>query len=174
MKPNSNTQYGRCGPSARHRRVGYVTLLCLTVVVAAACLAPAAQRLRRARRQAKAVAELRSLGAKVLYDYQLVLGNEGKIITDVPDDAFVKRGVVRSKRPWLDQFFGIDFFHDVLFVSIESDAVREQDLRCLFGLKDLQLVCYRAPRVTGEFTLKLKEVLPDCEVIHIVSVVGLD
>jgi hypothetical protein len=98
-------------PAKPCRRWYQFTLRTLTIfmVLSSVLLGALGWRLQRARKQARAVATLTSMGAEVGYDYWMQFNNDGAIE--------YKKGPQQSPIPgFLRRILGDDFFHDVYFV----------------------------------------------------------
>jgi len=122
-----------------HLRLRYsLRALLILMLVAAVCCAEFGRRLRRARRQAPAVAFLKSLGATIGYDYQDV----------TCEKKYDVKWIVRGNSPcppWLLRRLGLDFFHNVTQVHVEAtrrlpDEVVERLWTAIRDLPDLEIV----------------------------------
>jgi Leucine-rich repeat (LRR) protein len=104
-----------------------------------------------ARWQREAVERIKSLRGSAMYDHQV----SGEIVT--------KRGAAggkavglrvtptRARRPareWLEQFFGVDLFADVVYVDLSATAVVDLDLARLHGLPRLRFLSLANTHVT--------------------------
>jgi hypothetical protein len=109
----------------------------------------------RAREQARAVAAIKAAGGTVYYDYQ-----QGA-------DLYSADPAAESNVPaWLLDQFGVDFFHDVMGVSIANDA-KVDDQPAINMLPDLLLLEFRPP-ITDARLRELKH-LDKLQVLYLIS-----
>ena len=171
-------------PKRRWYQFSLRTLLVATAVCAL-LMGLLTNRLIRAGKQRRIVAEIQGVGGAVLYDFQYDFTPENHRIP----------GWERPPTPTLIPrlILGDDFFAGVVFVQITSSVFADADLRRLAGLQelsDLQHLCLVGSQVsdegleylsglaelrildltdtqvTPEGIKRLQEALPDCKIIY--------
>jgi hypothetical protein len=118
-----------------------------------------AAKLEKARRQKEAVQAIGKLGGFVIYE-----GNR------LPTGE-VPHGAPRVQAPWpswLETVLGQDFFWDAERVYWYGNCPELTDtvLGYLRDLPGLRLVCLEDTQVTPEGVKKLREALPECEIVY--------
>lgn len=121
-------------PKRRWLQFSLRTLLLFILGLSVACV----WKFERVRRQREVVAWVLNSGGTVMYDYE---------------HAASGFGIVRNPQPpspkWLIELVGIDFFTDVVFVSLNNTEVRDVSmLTSLTSLKELHLKCTQVADLT--------------------------
>ena len=121
-------------PKPRRRCLQYsLRTFFVLVTVLCVCFGWLGLKVHRANEQRKAVAWVRKMRGKVLYDYKF---HEG---------AYLEDGAEPPGPKWLVQLLGAEYFQEVTVVDL--DRTRVTDLKPLAGLKNLERLSLSVTRV---------------------------
>ena len=112
----------------RRFRVQYsVRLLLGLTLIVAVVLSCHVVRLQRARLQHESAAKVREMDGVVIYDYKF-----GESMEPIPF------GVQSSS--WACHMFGQDYCHDVVWVTLVGEEIKDRDIECLKELRGLKVL----------------------------------
>jgi hypothetical protein len=157
-------------PKRRWFRFSLRTLL-LLVTLACAGFSWLASRMNEARAQRLIVQEIRQLGGKVFYDYQIPEAVSDDVV--VGDDGIrypLSRGcpIFEVRQPpgprWLHKLLGEDFFANVIRVRLSCTEVTDADLMTLRGLHSLKSVSLEETNVSDQAIAEFEAAMPGVEV----------
>ena len=98
-----------------------------------------------ARRQKEAVTAILKAGGTVSFDYQMVQPGPGN-----PTDFAIDSNALPSGPTWLRNVLGVDFFSNVISVSLTDRVIEESELAKIIQLPELR-----------ELNLRLTKVIPN-------------